>query len=312
MKTRITPLLIATSLALTAPVTHADGVAHSLNHARSALDTKEARSAYDEAMGNTPERDGFGTRLPAGFDEQFVIAQLAPGQDAARAVLVGVKPWPQRAGAYVAIVCLASSAEEVKNRLRFQQATECEGDALGKDEGEPDSVWLGVFQRGPDGAIQLVARTQRPLDEETDWSGTPIDQPEYLSDGTRKALPNQWLRFDLAPYLLRAGDYALGVRAGWSIMYSGGGAQFEALYLFRIDGDKLKLVFARPMMYFSDIAGDWHRDGTRDHEMTDGSVTLSVLNTSTAGFRDWQLRQRGGSWRQTFHWSAADGEYVPH
>lgn len=113
------------------------------------------------------------------------------------------------------------------------------------------------------------------------------------------------------PYALRTGDAAFGVRAGWSIGYAGGGASFEALYLFRIDGKTLRVVFAQPMMYFQDIGGDWHRDGTRDHDITEGSNTLNVLPTSTEGFHDLQLRQRGGKWRQTFRWSAADGEYQP-
>ncbi|WP_157643352.1 hypothetical protein [Burkholderia ubonensis] len=50
------------------------------------------------------------------------------------------------------------------------------------------------------------------------------------------------------------------------------------------------------------------------HKMTDrsdGSNALNVLPTSTDGFRDLQLRQRGGKWRQTFRWSARDGEYLP-
>nr|WP_232453587.1 hypothetical protein [Burkholderia ubonensis] len=104
------------------------------------------------------------------------------------------------------------------------------------------------------------------------------------------------------------------MRAGWSIPYAGGGASFEALYLFRIDGNTLRVVFAQPMMFYRNIAGDWHADGTRDHDITDGSNALNALNvlpTSTDGFRDLQLRQRGGKWRQTFRWSARDGKYLP-
>lgn len=70
-------------------------------------------------------------------------------------------------------------------------------------------------------------------------------------------------------------------------------------------------VTAQPMMFYRDIAGDWHRDGTRDHDVTEGSNALSVLSTSTDGFHDLQLRERGGKWRRTFRWSAADGEYQP-
>nr|WP_310143695.1 hypothetical protein [Burkholderia ambifaria] len=62
-------------------------------------------------------------------------------------------------------------------------------------------------------------------------------------------------------------------------------------------------------MFYRNIAGDWHRDGTRDHDITEGSNVLNVLLTWTEGFHDHQLRQLGGKWRQTFRWSAGDGEY---
>ncbi|WP_244137181.1 hypothetical protein [Burkholderia pyrrocinia] len=64
-------------------------------------------------------------------------------------------------------------------------------------------------------------------------------------------------------------------------------------------------------MFYRNIAGDWHRDSTRDHDITEGSNVLNVLSTWTEGFHDLQLRQLGGKWRQTFGWSAGDGEYQP-
>jgi hypothetical protein len=65
-------------------------------------------------------------------------------------------------------------------------------------------------------------------------------------------------------------------------------------------------------MFYHDIAGAWHPNGTRDHDVTDGSDILTVLATSTNGFRDLQLHERGGKWHQTFRWSTKDGEYVAH
>jgi len=108
---------------------------------------------------------------------------------------------------------------------------------------------------------------------------------------------------------LRNGDTAFGVRAGWSEGYAGGGASFEALYLFHIDGKALRVVFAQPMMFNKMIAGDWHKDGTRSHDLTDGSNTLNVLPGTTAGYHDLQLRERNGKWRQTWRWSEASQAY---
>ncbi|WP_175921382.1 hypothetical protein [Burkholderia latens] len=295
---------------------HAAGSAHSLDQVPAKLASPDARAAQSREIGDGPEPDGFGVHLPPGFTKEALIAQLAPGANPARVVLAGAKPWPQRPGSFVAIVCAAPSDERAQEVLRLRAPTDCDGYPHRSDaETASGLVWLGVFERGPDGTPRIVARTDQPLDQPTDWSGTNLDSPDYLEQptphGDLALRPDRWLRFDFAPYVLRAGDAAFGVRAGWSIGYAGGGASFEALYLFRLDGKTLRVVFARPMMFYRNIAGDWHADGTRDHDITDGSNTLSVLATSTDGFRDLQLRARGGRWRQTFRWSAHDGEYRP-
>ena len=69
--------------------------------------------------------------------------------------------------------------------------------------------------------------------------------------------------------------------------------------------------FAQPMNFYRSVAGGWDPNGTpRNNEVTDGSDTLTVLATSTNGFRDLQLHERGGKWHQTFRWSTKDGEYI--
>ncbi|BBA39376.1 MULTISPECIES: hypothetical protein [Burkholderia] len=313
MTIRLIPWLIAIGTACTGLAAHAAGTAHSLDQVPGKFSSPDARAAYAREMSGAPEPDGFGAHLPPGFTKEALVAQLAPGQPLGRVVLVGAKPWPQRPGSFVAIVCAAPTDGLASEVLKFGVPTDCEGyeHHPGVDDTK-ELVWLGVFERGADGGPRLVARTEQPLDQAIDWSQTNIESPDPARTENDVAIrPERWLRFDLAPYALRTGDAAFGVRAGWSIGYAGGGASFEALYLFRIDGKTLRVVFAQPMMYFQDIGGDWHRDGTRDHDITEGSNTLNVLPTSTEGFHDLQLRQRGGKWRQTFRWSAADGEYQP-
>ncbi|HDR9481845.1 TPA: hypothetical protein QDC20_003260 [Burkholderia aenigmatica] len=312
MTIRLIPWLIAIGTACAGLAAHAAGTAHSLDEVPGKFSSPEARAAYARDMSGAPEQDGFGVHLPPGFTKQALVAQLAPGQPLGRVVLVGAKPWPQRPGAFVAIVCAAPTDGLARDVLKLGVPTDCEGyeHHPGVDDTK-ELVWLGVFERGADGAPCLVARTEQPLDQAIDWSQTNIESPDPARTEDVAIRPERWLRFDLAPYALRAGDAAFGVRAGWSAGYSGGGASFEALYLFRIDGKTLRVVFAQPMMYYQDVAGDWHRDGTRDHDITEASNTLNVLPASTEGFHDLQLRQRGGKWRQTFRWSPADGEYQP-
>jgi len=292
---------------LLAPAT-AQTTVPSLDKARGAIKNADARAVFDQQMGSAPIPDGFGTQLPAGFSRELLLSQLTPGIDRKRVVLTGAKVWPQRTGSYVAVVCLAASAELAQRALRYP-STQCDGE----NDSSGNEIWFGVFDRVADGSVQLVARTETAVTASTDWGHTNIDMPQAMEFDDNKtpplSRPQSWQRFDFARYQLRNGDMAFGVRAGWSEGYAGGGASFEALYLFHIDGKALRVVFAQPMMFNKMIAGDWHKDGTRSHDMTDGSNTLNVLPGTTAGYHDLQLRERGGKWRQTWRWSDATQAY---
>lgn len=304
------PLLTSLlSGALLALPSWADTTVRSLDQARGAIESTDARRMYDSQMSGAPQPDGLGVALPDGFTREFLVQQLAPGQDPKRLVLAGAKPWGQRPGAFVAIVCLAASPERAERLVKYGggECSEVSNDADGS------SVWLGVFGTTAGGAPQLLARTDGPVKTPTDWSGTNIDLPVDLdtqdANAPQQAMPSEWKRFDLAAYKIAPGAVAFGVRAGWNEGYSGGGASFEALYLFHIDGPTLRVVFARPMSFVKSIAGDWHKDGTRDHDMSDASNILLVLPEKTDGYFDLQLRQQGAKWRQTLKWSAAKRGY---
>ena len=289
--------------------TQADTLVHSLDQVRGAIKTRDARTSFDQQMGNAPEPDGFGTQLPNGFSKDWLAAQLAPHDDPRLVTMAGAKPWPQHPDMYVAAICRAASLD-VAERIKKSAPRYCES----RDAADQDFL-LGVFTRTPDGTLRLIASTPTSELPPTSWRATNIDAPQVLDpmNGTppSEGYPESWLRFDFAPYLLRENDYAFGVRAGWFEGYAGGGASFEGLYLLHIEGSALRVVFAQPMMFNKMIAGDWHKDGTRDHEVTDASNTLHILPSKTSGFHDLQLREQGGKWRQTFQWSAAEQTYVP-
>jgi hypothetical protein len=302
-------VLAALAWAVSASAALADTTVHSLDGVRSAMQTSDGRKLFDRSMSGAPQADGFGTALPAGFTTAWLVENLAPGQDAQRVVLSGAKPWPQQPNRYVAMICLADSVERAASARKYASAS-C--DSLG-DDADPRHVWFGVVERTSDGTPKLVARTQTPVATTTDWSDTNIDIPGALDSGDARvaqAMPSSWSRFDLAAYQLRPDEYAFGVRAGWSEGYAGGGADFEALYLFMIDGPSLHVVFAQPMAFSKMLAGEWHKDGTRDHDVSDAANALTVLPGLTGGYHDLQLRAKaGGKWRRTFRWSAADGRY---
>ncbi|WP_321814942.1 MULTISPECIES: hypothetical protein [unclassified Paraburkholderia] len=302
---------LATCLSLAhGPLAQADETVHSIDGVRGALHSSDTRQMFDASMSGK-QNDGFGTRLPAGFTTAFLVAQMAPGEEAGSVVMAGAKPWPLRPHSYVAMLCLADNPADAAEARKYG-APPC--DILGDDARDARRVWFGVFESTEAGAPRLVARTESPVATPTDWNDTNIELPDSLEEGAAgsdmKAMPTSWSRFDLAAYQLRTGEYAFGVRAGWSVGYAGGGADFEALYLFAIDGNTLHVVFAQPMAFDKMIAGDWHKDGTRSHDVDDGANALTVLPSTTAGYHDLQLREKaGGKWRRTFKWSSADHRY---
>lgn len=297
------PLLAGALLALAVALpARAEGTARSIDQARGVLKTPEARAVYDREIRGAAQPDGLGVRLPEGFTAKGLLAALVPGGDPAALVLAGARPWPARPDSYVAIVCVARSAAAAANERKYWP-DQCRT--------EQAQAWFGVFERGAGGQPRLLARTREPVEAPTSWAGSNLDSPQALEGGdTQAGMPESWLRFDLAPYRIRDDELAFGVRAGWSEGYAGGGASFEALYLFRVDGEALRVVFTAPMMYYKMIAGDWNKDGTRNHDMYEGSNLLNVQGAATAGFHDLQLRERGGKWRRTYRWSEASGNYV--
>lgn len=285
-----------------------DKRAHSLDGVPALIENASGAANYRNQMAGTPLPDGFGTTLPAGIDARRVVALIAPDEDAARATLVGMKPWPRHPGRYVAIACFAPDADARAEALRDNDGRPtCEMDA-DRDDG-PQPVHLGVIAYAP-GATPTAVATSGPLDIRMRWEGTDGPSPARADD-TAGVLPETFVRFDLAPYTLTDEDEAFGLRMGWNEGYAGGGGYFEALALFRVDGDRLVEVLAEPMYYMQNIAGDWHDDGTRDHDLLEGTQVLSVLPHRTNGVHDLRIREAGAARGRTFVWNPARRHYVP-
>lgn len=220
MRIRAALLLCPLALALHAPMTRADTRVQSLDQVPGAIKTQDARKMYDSQMSGAPRPDGLGVQLPAGFSNAFLLQQLAPGQNPARLLLAGAKAWPQRPGSYVALVCLAASAERAE-RLKQFGGGDCANLSRDQDRNE---IWVGVFESTPGAAPRLVARTEAPVTEPTDWSDTDIDPPMDLAmqdaGAPMLSTPDSWKRFDLATYRIAPDTTAFGLRAGWSEGYA--------------------------------------------------------------------------------------------
>jgi hypothetical protein len=200
-------------------------------------------------------------------------------------------------------------------------AIACTGGAVPLEPGQPQcayaddpkakmDVYLGVIAM-PAGKPPRLVAASGGWDVRMDWGKTNLPSAPEDADGGGPVRPQSFDGFDLANYLIAPGVRAFGLRGSWQESYSGGGASYTGLYLLVPDGSNVRLVLAAPMSAFSDIAGDWHKNGTRDHDVTDVGNVLVVLPHRTAGHFDLELRQRHGKARQAFRWSAADSSYRP-
>jgi hypothetical protein len=115
-------------------------------------------------------------------------------------------------------------------------------------------------------------------------------------------------KFDLADYRLNEKEKAFGVRGSYSMGYAGGGGDWELLQLFRIVGDKLVMILSVEMYELQNIAGSWHDDGTRDHDISEYKATLHVLKSKTGGFYNLMIKSEGKV-IDTLYWDSEVGRY---
>lgn len=296
-------------LMLAAPLasTHAE-TAHSLGQVPSLLKTPESKQVFKEQMQGKPAPDKLGTHLPAGLTPQEITALFLPSDGKTPTPplnTVGAKPLPGEPSLYVAIVCTGGDIPTSADDMRCNQFP-------GSNVKTPLKVRLGLIEAKPGAAPTLAARPVS-VNGSVHWSDTGLTSAPDAADesGSDGIVPQQYDGFDLAPYRISASQRAFGLRGEWFDGYSGGMGSYSALYLFAVVDGGLKMVLAVPMSSYKDIAGDWHKDGTRDHDITQGANILVVLKHSTDGHSDLELKSRTKHWRRLYQWSAAAAVYRP-
>jgi hypothetical protein len=158
--------------------------------------------------------------------------------------------------------------------------------ANGKGASESNhQLRIGVYRQQPQGRYDLVAKTSRGVDFR--------DQADVSS-------------LDFAPYKLTPSEYAFGVRMSRNYMYGGGGGTNVYLDLYRVQASDVRPVLSTLMSSSSMTAGDWHKNGTRDHSFNgdDRTAEISVLTTTTGGVFDW--RKKKGRKFAVFKWTGED------
>ena len=294
------PLLLL-SLLLGSPA--AAQTVHSLDQVPKVLKTPEAKATFAQQIEGKPAPDGLGARLPTGLSESLIAGLLVPASDRTPVSLVGARALPGQPGVYVAIACTGGEKPGPSDDKTCDQTN------FGAPR--PDMrVYVGLIDTAAGVPPRLAAKPAL-LRDKVDWRDTILgdapDAVEETKDG--RLSPDSLTRFDLAPYVIAPGQRAFGLVGHWNVGYAGGGADYDALYLFAVVDGTVTQILATPISFSKMLAGDWHKDGTRDHDMTEGANVLVVTTHATNGHFDILQKARTDKARRVFKWSAAGNRY---
>ena len=292
---KFVPLVLLASLspAFATTVQNLDAVPGVIQHT-------EGKQIFAEQMAGATPAKGFG-ELPQGLSENQWIGWVAPNENPNNLILTGAKAWGKE-GKYIGIACFADNQADAGQAKKYADNTCPEN----YNNGRANKLYLGVFS-WQNQQLQPIARSEKPLNQISAWNKAA----EKESDDESVRPLAYYTRLDLAPYRIAPDTLAFGVRGGYSDAYSGGGAFYEVLELYTIKDSKIINVFSDLVYYYSDIAGDWNKDGTRQHDISESKYILKLRSAKTQGFYDLEVVNLQDKSSQIFHWSESLQQYVP-
>ncbi len=292
---KFVPLVLLASLspAFATTVQNLDAVPGVIQHT-------EGKQIFAEQMAGATPAKGFG-ELPQGLSENQWIGWVAPNENPNNLILTGAKAWGKE-GKYIGIACFADNQADAGQAKKYADNTCPEN----YSNGRANKLYLGVFS-WQNQQLQPIARLEKPLNQISAWNKAA----EKESDDESVRPLAYYTKLDLAPYRIAPDTLAFGVRGGYSDAYSGGGAFYEVLELYTIKDSKIINVFSDLVYYYSDIAGDWNKDGTRQHDISESKYILKLRSAKTQGFYDLEVVNLQDKSSQIFHWSESLQQYVP-
>ena len=292
---KFVPLVLLASLspAFATTVQNLDAVPGVIQHT-------EGKQIFAEQMAGATPAKGFG-ELPQGLSENQWIGWVAPNENPNNLILTGAKAWGKD-GKYIGVACFADNQADAGQAKKYADNTCPEN----YNNGRANKLYLGVFS-WQNQQLQPIARSEKPLNQISAWNKAA----EKESDDESVRPLAYYTKLDLAPYRIVPDTLAFGVRGGYSDAYSGGGAFYEVLELYTIKDSKIINVFSDLVYYYSDIAGDWNKDGTRQHDISESKYILKLRSAKTQGFYDLEVVNLQDKSSQIFHWSESLQQYVP-
>jgi hypothetical protein len=250
------------------------------------------------------QENGFGILLPKGVTSKEIIDLISPRTDASLATLVGMKKWPYRRNAYIAIVCLAPDRKEYETDTSYSNGRPCCHAGYGgfNASKNPSTVFIGMIEYQKE--LKLVALHDGPLAVYTNWENSNIEPSDI--EKTDSVYPGIYDKFDFANYKVSDNQTAFGIRVAWRVMYAGGGGLFYGLMLFVVKENKIINIFSEPIEE-SGLSGS----GPEDKSSWETVNVLMILPHKTSDYYDIQVKEKGGKWNKIFKWNAETNRYQP-
>jgi hypothetical protein len=265
---------------------------HFLEEVYPNINYSAGREFVAEELGGVKPVDYFGRDFFSKSDEFKKILALADTKkaDEENWHFAGIKAWPSQPDAYIFIAC--SSIQKDDNDYCHYR--------------EQGKTVIAVLHFDQIKGFSLMAK---PWIE----SGTDLENSGFLlnNDSGVQVIGNP-RRYDFAPYRLSPDVLAFGVRHNTATSYAGGGALDESVTLFAVINGELLPVFNAPTYHFANYAGNWHGDGTRDHEIHENVYVIRILPTSHYGMKDILWSEKGNAKKvsKIYHWNKPEKRYI--
>ncbi|EUK18359.1 hypothetical protein [Commensalibacter papalotli (ex Servin-Garciduenas et al. 2014)] len=288
-------------------------VVHSIDQIPSQIHSEEGKAVFAQEMNGDKFPDGFGSHflsMQSALKPQDIIKIIYPQGKDERWSLIGVKPWPGQKDRYIVVAC---STKITQKELDKDQKNSCSYDINPKSK-----IVIAVVDYDGSGMLKLIAQPyiETVVGDENgyvdDDNGDALEKSAFnLKNGNGEVVVGNLQRLDFAHYQLNSQILAFGIRFGAEVGYAGGNDSTQAMTLFAILQGTLRPVLKADMYHFENIAGDWHKDGTRDHDISEEEYVLSILPHQTTGFYDIKHTQKGSRNNngKIYHWNDQKLQY---
>lgn len=301
--------ILVFSLLFFSPLMSAKTV-QSLDKVAGQIKSKEITQQYDNQMNGTPMPDEFGYLTREDERVQTLLDLLAPNAKRENLGQVSLRKW--RDNQYIAVICQNSDPIKHYDWNDNSRYSECRTQYSEKGDNPVEQITLAIITLNAEGKPMLLAEpyTERYAyapegDFRINLISDNLDKLQFtLYNHAENLVVGELDRLDFANYQLNKQMRAFGVRFVANVGYSGGGASNQSMALFSIIDGKLKPILNVPTYSFSDIAGEWNEDGTRQHDVNSTEYILMISSKQHDGFNDiiWHETNNKKPEKKTFRW----------